>query len=103
MTLDDLGDRLFVTAPEAAAILGRDPRTIRKAAEAGEIPARRAGRKWLIPTHWIRAEAGMSATSATASVDYEKLAELVNRQSNAQLAAVFAQLATVFGAESSAV
>lgn len=103
MTLDELGDRLFATAPQAASILGRDPRTIRKAAETGEIPARRAGKKWLIPTHWIRTAAGVSTAQTSAEVDYEKLAELVNRRASAQLAAVFAQLATVFGAESGAV
>lgn len=101
-TLDQLGDRLFATAPEAAMILGRDPRTIRKAAEVGDIPACRAGRKWLIPTQWIRAEAGASAVATPTEVDYDRLAELVNRRSNAQLAAMFAKLADIFGNESEA-
>lgn len=104
-TLDELGDRLFASVPEASAILGRDPRVIRKAAELGDIPSRRVGRKWLIPTQWIRAEAGMSGMSASfasAEVDFEKLADLVNRRAAAQLAAVFSRLATEFGTESEA-
>ena len=102
MTLDELGDRLFATVPQAASILERDPRTIRKAAEAGDIPACRAGAKWLIPTNWIRAEAGLSTVQSSGQIDYDKLTDLVNRQANAQLAAVFARLATIFGAESGA-
>lgn len=50
MTLDDLDGRLFAEVPEAAAILGRDERTIRRAAAAGDIPATRVGKQYLIPT-----------------------------------------------------
>lgn len=103
MTLDDLGGRLFASVPEAAAILRRDPRTIRRAAGEGEIPARRVGTRWMIQTQWIRAEAGLTADSMSAGVDYDRLAELVNRRANQQLAVVFAQLATVFSAASEAV
>jgi excisionase family DNA binding protein len=91
MTLDDLGDRLFVSAPEAAVILGRDVRTIRHAAEAGEIPASKAGAKWLIPTSWIRQQAGMP-TAAGSDVDYDRLAELVAPRVARELYAHLARL-----------
>ena len=77
MTLDDLGDRLFADVPQAAAILGRDRRTIRRAAEAKEIPASKVGNKWMIPTAWLRQQAGTPLPAATAEVDYDKLADLV--------------------------
>jgi hypothetical protein len=42
VTLDDLDGRNLATAPEAAAILRYDVRTVRSAIAAGDIPARRA-------------------------------------------------------------
>lgn len=40
--------KLFYNATEAAPIFDRDPRTVRKACETGQIPAIRVGRLWLI-------------------------------------------------------
>jgi excisionase family DNA binding protein len=89
MTLDDLGDRLFADVPQAAEILGRDRRTIRRAAEAGEIPACKVGNKWLIKVEWLREQAGVPA-AAPAEIDYDKLADrLADR--------MFARFASLFG------
>jgi excisionase family DNA binding protein len=93
MKLEDLGDRLFVSVPEAATIRGCDARTIRKAAEAGEIPASRAGVKWLIPVQWLREQAGMSTSPATAEVDYDRLAELVTDRLFDRFTAIFSKFA----------
>lgn len=43
------GTRLVLIPAEAAAILGVDPRAIRRACETGELPAFRLGPKWFIP------------------------------------------------------
>jgi hypothetical protein len=92
MTLDDLGDRLFANAPEAAAILGRDPRTIRKAAEKGEIPgAHKLGAKWLFPVQWLREQAGQPSPAMSAEVDYDRLADLVTDRLFARIAAFFSK------------
>lgn len=61
MTFDDLGDHLFANVPKAAAVLGLDPRTVRRAAAAGDIPACRIGAKWLIPLTWLQEQAGATA------------------------------------------
>lgn len=55
--------RLFVSVPEASAILGLDAegRTVRKAIMAGEIPATRVGPQWRIPVAWIRKQARLGA------------------------------------------
>jgi excisionase family DNA binding protein len=49
--------RLFINTEEAAAILGVDPRTLRRAVERGEVPATRLGVRILIPTAWLRSQA----------------------------------------------
>ena len=54
MTLEDLGERLFATVGETAAITRYDRRTIRRAIERGEIPAIKAGATWRVPTSWLR-------------------------------------------------
>jgi excisionase family DNA binding protein len=89
MKLEDLGDRLFVSAPEAAAILGCDARTVRTAAEAGEIPASRAGVRWLIPVQWLREQAGASTAPTSVEVDYDRLASLVTDRLFDRFAAIF--------------
>jgi excisionase family DNA binding protein len=55
-TLRRLGERLFATTMETAAVLRYDARTVRRAIEAGEIPAVRAGSTYRIPTAWLRAQ-----------------------------------------------
>jgi excisionase family DNA binding protein len=54
------GGKLFADVPEAAAILRYDPRTVRRALEAGDIPGLRAGGRWRIPTSWLRTQAGLN-------------------------------------------
>jgi excisionase family DNA binding protein len=71
-----LDGRLFADVPQAAAILSRDERTVRKAAAEGEIPATKVGQKWLIPTAWLREQAGLAAP-APAVPDLDELADRV--------------------------
>lgn len=90
MTLDDLDGRLFASTPEVAAILGRDPRTLRRAAEAGQIAgARKVGKNWLFPVAWLQEQAGMAAPAQAPQVDYDKLADLVTDRLIARFARIF--------------
>lgn len=59
--LKRLKGRLFATTTETAAILHHDPRTIRKAIDAGEIPSVRVGATRRIPVSWITEQARLSA------------------------------------------
>jgi excisionase family DNA binding protein len=59
-----LDGKLFADVPETAKILRYDERTVRRAIEAGEIPAVRAGERWLVPTAWLREQAGLGGSSA---------------------------------------
>lgn len=64
--IERIEGRLFATTTEAAAILRYDHRTIRRAIEAGEIPAVRAGSTYRIPTGWLREQAGLGGGDAAA-------------------------------------
>jgi excisionase family DNA binding protein len=91
MTLDDLGDRLFADIPQAASILGRDERTVRRAAAAGEIPATKVGTKWMIRTSWLREQAGVGQLgAASAAPDLDELADRLADRMFARLAGLFA-------------
>ena len=59
--LERIDGKLFATTTEAGAVLRYDHRTIRKAIEAGEIPAVRAGATWRIPVAWLREQAQLGA------------------------------------------
>jgi excisionase family DNA binding protein len=61
VTPPDLSNRNFASVPEAAAFLGVDVRTVRRAIGAGEIPATRVGAAWRVPASWLRQQAGHSA------------------------------------------
>lgn len=63
-TINDLADRLFATVPETADITGYDVRTIRKAIEAGEIPAIKWGATSRIPTVWLREQARLGTNGS---------------------------------------
>ncbi len=90
-TLGDLGGRLFADVPEAASILGRDERTVRRAAAAGEIPATKVGTKWMIQTAWLRQQAGTAEQAPAAQVpDLDELADRVADRVFARLAGLFA-------------
>ena len=65
ITLDDLGGRLFATVPEVAAILRYDVRTVRRAIEAGTVPAVRVGAGYRIPMAWLRSVAGATAPASS--------------------------------------
>ena len=59
--LAKLDQQLFVSVPEAAAVLRSDPRSVRRAIAAGDIPATRVGPRQLVPTAWLRSAAGIPA------------------------------------------
>jgi len=59
--------------PDVASILGRDERTVRRAIEAGKIPAVKVGSQWSVPTAWLREQAGVPEPSP----DADELAEAV--------------------------
>ena len=63
VTPPDITGRNFVSAPEAAAYLGVDIRTVRRAIGAGEIPATRVGAAWRVPTVWLRHQAAPGGQS----------------------------------------
>lgn len=56
MKLDDLKGRLTLTVPEAANLCGLGRDTAYAAAERGDLPARRVGRRWVVPTHALLEE-----------------------------------------------
>lgn len=92
MNLDDLGDRLFADVPQAAALLGLDERTVRKAAAAGEIRATRVGAKWMISTAWLREQIGQPAPAAP----MPDPAELVDLMAPRVADLLFARFASLF-------
>jgi hypothetical protein len=59
-----LDGRLFVSVPEAAAVLRSDPRSVRRAIAAGDIPATRVGPRSLVPVEWLRKAAGLETSGA---------------------------------------
>lgn len=61
---DVLPRRLFATAPETAAILRTDERTVYRALAAGVIPGTRVGTVWRIPVAWLREQAGLGGDAA---------------------------------------
>jgi excisionase family DNA binding protein len=62
--LKRLTGRLFATTTETAAILHHDPRTIRKAIDAGEIPSVKVGATHRIPVSWITQQAQLGGGNA---------------------------------------
>lgn len=57
--LADLAGKLFADVRETAAVLRIDDRTVRRMCEAQDIPATRTGRRWRVPTSWLRQAAGL--------------------------------------------
>ena len=90
-TWDDVAGKLFASVPEVAAIIGRDERTVRKAAEKGEIPAKKVGANWMIPVSWLREQAGVTEAAAVVTPDPDALADRVAGRVVARLAEVLAQ------------
>jgi excisionase family DNA binding protein len=62
-----LHGQLFADVPETAEILRYDERTVRRAIEAGEIPAVRAGERWRVPTAWLREQARLGVGDAASA------------------------------------
>jgi len=92
-TLDDLGERLFAYVPEVAQILGRDERTVRAAIRAGQIPATKAGQRYIVRVSWLREQAGSPTTSAP--ITLPDLDELADRLADRMIARVIARFAGV--------
>lgn len=94
-TLGDLAaGQLFIGVPEVASLTGRDERTIRKAAEKGEIPARKVGARWLIPVAWVRQQAsGSAAAPAEAAPGMDELADAIAGAVVERLARMFTRAA----------
>lgn len=65
LTIADLDGQLFADVPEVAQLLRNDERTIRRAIERGEIPAIRTGKRWRVPTAWLRRVAGLETGPET--------------------------------------
>lgn len=65
--LERISGRLFATTTETAAILGYDPRTVRKAIDAGEIPSVQVGATRRVPVAWLRGQASAGGANANAS------------------------------------
>jgi hypothetical protein len=61
--LAELGDKLFASVPEAAAVLRSDPRSVRRSIEAGTIPAIPVGPRKLVPVKWLRQAAGLDVSA----------------------------------------
>jgi excisionase family DNA binding protein len=93
MNLDELDGRYFADVPEVASITGRDERTIRKAAAAGEIPSTKVGNKYMIPVAWLREQAGQASLSRVPPPP--DLDQLVDRIADR----VFARFAGLFAAQ----
>jgi excisionase family DNA binding protein len=89
-TLSDLAGQAFCDVPDAASVLGRDERTVRRGIEAGKIPATKIGSKWAVPTAWLREQAGVAeAPQAPAGRDLDELADRVADRVVARLAGLF--------------
>ena len=56
--------RLFASVPEVAEILGLDARTLRRGIADGQVPSVRVGARVLVPTAWLRQQAGQDSASA---------------------------------------
>ena len=84
--LSDLAGQVFADVPQVADILGRDERTVRRAIEAGSIPAKKVGSKWAVPVSWLREQAGVPEPSP----DVDELADAVADRVVARLARLLA-------------
>lgn len=91
MTAIDLDGRNFVPVADAAEVLDHmDPRTVRAAAAAGEIPAVRVGARWMIPTAWLRQQINGGVQPTEPELDLDQLAERVADRVIARFASLFA-------------
>jgi excisionase family DNA binding protein len=89
--LDDLAaGQLFIGVPEAAALLGCDERTIRRALAKGEIPGQRLGARWAIPSVWLRQQAGLPEPAEAEPLDIDEVASRVASEVVARLSEVLA-------------
>jgi hypothetical protein len=93
VTLDDLAGQNYASTSEVAALWdGADPRTVRRMAEAGEIPSIRVGVRYMIPVSWLRQQMNGSEPAAeptAAEPDLDQLADRVADRVLARLARLF--------------
>jgi len=57
-------DRVAYSLGEAAVMLGKSPRTLKRLYLAGEMPARRLGRSLMIPASWLAEFASQAGSAA---------------------------------------
>jgi hypothetical protein len=76
-TLSDLAGQVFADVPDVASITGRDERTIRRSIEAGKIPGQKIGSRWVVPTAWLRQQAGVPEPSPDPGELADQVAEAV--------------------------
>jgi excisionase family DNA binding protein len=76
-TLNDLAGQVFADVPVVASVLGRDERTVRRAIEAGKIPAQKVGSRWAVPVAWLREQAGVPEPSPDPGELADQVAEAV--------------------------
>lgn len=106
--LKRLAGRLYATTTEVCAITGGDPRQLRKAILAGEVPAIRAGNTYRIPVSWLHEHKAGAAPPARGpqpptAPDPELLADAVADRIIARLAqALLATLGDASGGEPAA-
>jgi hypothetical protein len=94
--LADLAGRNYASTTEVAQLWdGADPRTVRRMAEAGDIPSIRVGTRWMIPVSWLRQQVAGDIPSADpdpAPLDLDQLADCVADRVFARFARLFATL-----------
>jgi excisionase family DNA binding protein len=76
LTPDELHQRLFVTPPEAAAILLWDVRTVRRLIHDGTIPATKADQQYRIPAAWVRERAALNGQPGQLEALADRVSEL---------------------------
>ena len=57
-------DRVAYSLGEAAVMLGKSPRTLKRLYLAGDMPARRLGRTLMVPAYWLAEFAGSAEGGA---------------------------------------
>lgn len=80
-------DRLFITAPGLAAILGCDSRTVLRMLERGEIEgAFKTGAVWRIPVAWIRERARLTPQPDPVTAEHLRIRRLLRGDGDAETA-----------------
>lgn len=60
ITLTENGQQEYYTVDEAARILRVTAETVRRLCKSGQMPARKIGRRWLIPSSYVNRNHGVT-------------------------------------------